>query len=161
MHSRIMGILTKENYNKLMEENGGVIKMPNFEEFDRLPGWADYVNDDVDFGDDFEWFCNFLNNNNDYFEYNPKTHIIKFNKGFKEQYFKDRFEKLKEILNADDGLKRFCSDIDSYTLKSMVEDETGFLVTDDYGNWMNLDEFIRYLKCDEEYVVFGSLDYHW
>ena len=76
MHSRIMGILTKENYNKLMEENNGVIEMPRFSEFDRLPGWADYVDDDVNFEDDFEWFCGFLNKDNDYFEYNPETHII-------------------------------------------------------------------------------------
>lgn len=161
MHSRIMGILTKENYNKLLEENGGSIPMPNFTLFDRLPGWADYVDDEVNFEEDFEWFCGFLNNNNDYFEYNPETHTIRFTKGFKEQYFKDRFEKLKEILNAENGLERFCSDGASYEFKSTVEDETGFLVTDDYGDWMNLDQFIRDLDCGEEYVVFGSLDYHW
>lgn len=161
MHSRIMGILTKENYNKLMEENDGVIEMPDFCSYDRLPGWADYVDDEVDFEDDFKWFCEFLNTDNDYFEYNPETHTIKFTKGFKEQYFKDRFKNLKEMLNAENGLEKFCSDGASYELKSMVEDETGFLVTDDYGDWMNLDQFIRYLNCDEEYVVFGSLDYHW
>lgn len=161
MHSRIMGVLTKENYNKLMEENSGIIKMPNFAEFDHLPGWADYVDDEVNFEEDFEWFCDFLNTNNDYFEYNPETHTIRFTKGFKEQYFKNRFEKLREMLNAEDGFEKFCSDGASYMLKSAVEDETGFLVTDDYGDWMNLDQFIRYLDCGEEYVVFGSLDYHW
>lgn len=161
MHSRIMGILTKENYDKLMKENGGSIPMPDFTLFDRLPGWADYVDDDTDFESDFDWFCNFLNTNSDYFEYNPETHIIRFTKGFKEQYFKGRFEKLKEMINAENGLERFCSYGASYEFKSTIEDETGFLVTDNYGDWMNLDQFIRYLDCYEEYVVFGSLDYHW
>lgn len=161
MHSRIMGILTKENYNKLAKENNGVIPMPDFTCFDRLPGWADYVDDDVNFEDDFKWFCEFLNKDSDYFEYNPDTHVIKFTKGFKEQYFEKRFDELKDLLNSENGLKNFCSYDTSYTLKNLIEDETGFLVTDDYGDCMNLDQFIRYLNHNEEYVVFGSLDYHW
>lgn len=161
MHSRIMGILTKRNYNKLAKENDGVISMPDFTYFDRLPGWADYVNDDVNFEDDFKWLCQFLNKDNDCFEYNPDTHVIRFTKGFKGQYFKKRFDELKDLLNSENGLENFCSSNTSYTLKSLIEDETGFLVTDDCGDCVNLDQFIRCLNYNEEYVVFGSLDYHW
>ena len=135
--------------------------MPDFTYFDRLPGWADYVNDDVNFEDDFKWFCQFLNKDNDCFEYNLDTHVIRFTKGFKEQYFKKRFDELKDLLNSENGLENFCSSNTSYTLKSLIEDETGFLVTDDCGDCVNLDQFIRCLNYNEEYVVFGSLDYHW
>lgn len=159
MHSRIMGILTKENYNKLMKENGGSIPMPDFTVFDRLPGWADYVNDDVDFQDDFAWLCEYLNN--DYFEYNSETHIIKFQKGYKEEFFKKRFNLLKEIINKENALEVFCNPTESWEMRTCIRDETGFLITDDYGSWDYLDEFIRYLETDVEYVVFGSLDYHW
>ena len=159
MHSRIMGILTKENYNKLTEENGGSIPMPDFTVFDSLPGWADYVNDDVDFQDDFAWLCEYLNN--DYFEYNPETHVIKFQKGYKEEFFKKRFNLLKEIINKENALEVFCSPTESWEMRTCIRDETGFLITDDYGSWDYLDEFIRYLETDVEYVVFGSLDYHW
>ena len=159
MHSRIMGITTKEYYEERKQEMGEELKLPDFETMDQLPGWADYVDPDTNFQEDFEWFCDCLESK--YFHYNVKTHTIKFDKGFAEEYFKERFEKLKKMVNANDGLKQFSNYPTSHTMEGLIVGKGGFIVSDDMGWYDNLDNFIRRIEYGVEYIVFDSVDYHW
>lgn len=158
MHSRILGITTKQYYDEYLNESGENMKLPDFEMMDQLPGWADYVDTDTDLQSDFEWFCNCIENK--YLHYNIEKHTIKFDKGFAEEYFKNRFQKLKEIINADDGLKLF-SNGTGHTIARLVQDKGGFIISDEDGSWDELDDFIRNIDYDVEYIVFDSVDYHW
>ena len=69
--------------------------------------------------------------------------------------------KLKEMINDADGFSKFCTGVEAHKMRQLIRDEGGFIISDEQGYYTELDEFIRDIKPDVEYIVFDSVDYHW
>ncbi len=91
--------------------------------------------------------------------YNSSEESILFPIGFKENYFKESYEKLKEAVQ-NMSLEQFASDsIIVSTLKLLIDSKYGFYIYTTH--WQTLDNFVRCeLKEGEKYYIGGILDYH-
>lgn len=166
MHSRILGIVTKTEYdNKLINECWDVdeAKLPYYQfEEEGIAGISDYVSRDTNVEEDFRWLKDCINARsriiNDYIIYDEANLTFTFKKGFKEEYFKEDFSKLKNKVNQDNAFEAFTQD--GYTFKELIEDRYGFYQADFDGCYDTIDNFIREAKIDVEYKVFDSIDYH-
>lgn len=163
MHSRIFGIIKKEEYEALVREEGIAPEMPVSAFEENLPEIMDYVNGDTDFDADFDWLITHLHNRASKFEYDPSTHIIKLQAGFKEEYFEKSWKQIKELLETPNAFDGFCNGLSGlvYQLTEAINDRYGFYVCNEHGWYDTMDDFIRYADINTEYVVFGSIDYHW
>ena len=160
MHSRIFGIITKREYDEYIKEEGEM-KMPLWQFEQSLPDGMDYVDDDTDLNEDFEWLITYLRKKSEKFEYNVDTHEIKFLKGFKEEYFKERWDEIKKLIEAPNAFNEFCNDtMLSFKIGDAANEHYGFYQCDEEGCYETFDDFIRWIDLDQIYVVFGSLDYH-
>lgn len=153
MHSRMFGIIDKESY----EKDPDVLVCYDEE----VPSFADYTDNDTDLEEDIEWLLGSFNNHgcSPYFEYNPMHHTIKFKEGFKEHYFADRWDDLIKGIMQPGMYERFCSG-DVYSLQDLLERKYEFYQFDEYSTYQTMDNFVRELKYEEEYVIFQSIDYH-
>ena len=171
MHSRILGIMSNKDVEsaKQYEEE---LKLPLWSFEENVPYFADYVGETDDFEADFDWVVECLQVVSKKFIANKETHSIKFLKGFKEEYFKDRYDKIKEFFNNPASLKTFCGIASEtknkylvgdelYKMQSLIEKKYSFYVADLDSAYQTLDSFIRNADEDEEYVVFDSIDYHY
>lgn len=164
MHSRIFGIVDLDYYNTEDFRQGSILD--HYEEC--LPDFADYVSGDVDINEDFDWLIESLTHSTDasLIEFDKNNLTIKFKSGFKEKYFQENWDKLiKTLIGNPDSFNAFCGlnkNVDfSYNLKKLISEEFGFYVSDDYGSYETLDDFIRSVSYDKEYKVFDCVDYHY
>lgn len=161
MHSRIFGIITKKEYDEHIETEGE-IEMPIWQFEQSLPSEMDYVNGDTDLNDDFECLIQCLKRTTDKFEYDSDNHTIKLLEGFKEEYFKPKWDKIKELVNGEKAFERFCTDtMLPFQISEASNDRYSFYQCDEEGYYDSLDGFIRTANINEEYIVFGSIDYHY
>ncbi len=155
MHSRIFQI--SENPVK-KEEYINVDKILDSESF--VGTIADYVAES-DREEDIEWLVSCIK---DYgIEYDNQQDMIIFKKGFKENYFQGRFEKLKEKINSM-TLEEFAKgDFSLYEIRMLIEEKFGFYVyyKGDYcDDIMPFDSFVRMMEEERKYYIGGTLDYH-
>ena len=162
MHSRILGIVEKDFYenNKTMYDwNLNVLEY-------ETPGFADYCSTDTEVDKDFMWLveCLVYNTDSALIDIDDKELTIQFRPGFKEAYFRKKWETLvKNVIGAPDAFDQFCGNKQtdfSYRCKKLLSEEYGFYVADEYGSYETLDDFIRRVNYDEVYKCFASCDYH-
>ena len=132
-----------------------------------LDSIADYVVDSKNLSNDFECFISFLEKK-EFIDYNMNNKTITFKKGFKENYFKERFNKFKEEVSKL-TFKGFTDlwNSEMYKIKTLYKDKNSFyIITDCTENmdlsYSTLDDFIRTLNNDEDatFAFIKSLDYH-
>ena len=166
MHSRIFGIVEKNYYEK--HKNDYDWKLDMFE--DETPSFADYCSTNTDTDKDFMWlielFVNDRHIDTSLFDIDDKELTIKFKPGFKEAYFRSHWETLvKNVIGAPDAFEQFCGINDrtdfAYRCRKLINEEYGFYVSDEYGDYETMDDFIRRVKYEQTYKVFASVDYHY
>lgn len=161
MHSRIFGIVTKKHYDNYVKEEGKM-KMPIWQFEESLPPAMDYVDDDTNLDDDFNWLIEHLRAHTTKFEVSFISHTIKFLPGFKEEYFERAWNQIQELINSQDAYKHFCTDsMLSFNIREGANEHYGFYQCDEEGCYDTFDNFIRYADANVEYAVFGSIDYHY
>ena len=115
----------------------------------------------VDFGfDSQEQLFIFINGIVGLLEYNKESHIIKFLPGYRDEFLGKKFNELKELVNSNDAFEKFSSWSGIYEFQEIVNEHGGFIIADIDGVYQKLDDFIRAMDENREYVVFDSLDYH-
>lgn len=165
MHSRIFQLET--NVDNVTENP--LIESDILGDWD-YPGWfiptiADYVDDHTDREDDISWFISNLQNHKDYIKVEKIKdddiyYSITFLNGFKKEYFKDRFEAFKKEIN-NITLDNFCESMNSYRIRSLIEDKYSFYIYGQDDGLYNLDAFVRDNLIEGETYYFGTtLDYH-
>lgn len=164
MHSRIFGIVDLDYYNTEDFRQGSILD--HYEDY--LPDFADYVSGAVDIKEDFDWLITSLihSTHSSLIEFDKNNLTIKFKPGFKEKYFQEKWDNLiKTLIGNPDSFNAFCGlnkNVDfSYNLKKLISTEFEFYVSDDYGSYETLDDFIRSVSYDKEYKVFDVIDYHY
>jgi len=119
---------------------------------------ADYVDDSTEREEDIKWLINTIEKYGA--TYNEKEQSIVFLKGFKDSYFKERFQKLKEVIQ-NMNLSEFSTGfMKVYELKDLIEDEYGFYIyyNDSYAP---IDAFVREdVEEGKKYFIGNVLDYH-
>lgn len=171
MHSRILGIMSKKEVEQAREYEEE-LKLPLWDFEENIPYFADYVGEAENFEEDFDWVVECLQVVSNKFITNKETHSIKFLKGFKEEYFKGRYDKIKEFFDNPASLEVFCGIVSEtknkyqigdelYQIQSLIEKESSFYVSDLDGTYETLDSFIRNINEDEEYIIFDTIDYHY
>jgi len=118
---------------------------------------ADYVAEVDDRAEDIRWFASYVEQYGG--EYNPDEESITFPEGFALDYFRDRLEEVKCMVN-NLTLEQFVTDtLCAYELRRLIEDEFGFYVyIDNY--YETLDDFVRNLQGEQKYYIGAVLDYH-
>lgn len=165
MHSRIFGITEKNFFDENQDNYAWNLHIFECE----TPGFADYCSLDTELDEDCDWLVGVLKHDTDkaLVDYNPTDHTIKFKPGFKELYFKPKWEKLlKQVLGNPDAFDQFCGNAKHsndimYDVKKCIDEEFGFYVADDYGSYETFDSFVRRIDYDETYVIYASVDYHY
>lgn len=113
---------------------------------------ADYVSSTADREGDIDWFTSYLS----YFGAERKDDTVYFPDNFKENYFKERLEKLKDRVSKI-TLEDFYDSAVTYGLVKLINDKYGFYVYLDY--LMPLDDFVRKLKGNETFYFGNIIDY--
>ena len=117
---------------------------------------ADYVSNECNREEDIAWFMQLYGKHGVVFDKDKECFIFK--EGFKESYFKDRYDKIKDDMH-NLTLEEFSSDPNKvYMIKRYVEERFGFYVYFDHAE--TLDSFVRELEYDTEYYVGETIDYH-
>lgn len=99
----------------------------------------------------------------DLFKFDSKDNSFIFAEGFKQKFFKNIFEKLKDIIN-NMTLEEFsgckCEDYPLDNVERLINDEYGYYIyTDEYNT---LDEFIRFIaEPGVKYTIGDIVDYHY
>lgn len=151
MHSRIFQIATKP-----ISKDEWITEMDFYENHSFLGAIADYVNDDTNREEDIQWLLSKFKNMP--VEYNKEESSIVFLKGFKETYFKERFEQLKEKVNHMKP-EDFLDSYEVYKIENLLKDQYGFYMYEDGWN-RPLDEFVRHLIEGQKYYFGSTIDYH-
>lgn len=129
---------------------------------------ADYVceTDEECVLEDVMWLINTLDVNAKEYMYitnkNENHILITFKKGFKREYFRNKFNKFKNTVDSM-TLEDFSglTDFDMYYISLHIKENRGFYVLTEYDELITFDEFVR--SIDDENVTFylnGTLDYH-
>lgn len=125
---------------------------------------ADSVEISFDILGDIEWLLDsFPRYAKALFVYNDLEKSIIFKEGFKEEFFKNNYERLKAAVK-DLSLEAFAGvseqKIDIFSIEQMLRKTFGFYVSYFYG-YYTFDEFIRYTVVPETKYYFGqTFDYH-
>lgn len=119
---------------------------------------ADYVSEDVDRNEEIQYLIEDLRKYG--ITYNAKEQSIIFLKEFKEKYFKERFEQLKEIVKCI-SLKEFIEEtLKVWEIENLINKKYGTYI---YHNeiWISMDDFVReYMEEGKKYYIGTVLDYH-
>lgn len=165
MHSRIFGIVKKDYYDNHKDEHDWEL---SWFYGDDVPSFADYVSEDTDIDKDFRWLVDTLSKatSTSLIYVDDKKLTITFKEGFKEVYFRNQWNELiKNLIGYPDSYDRFCGNIKdydlSYRLGQLISEKYGFYVSDEYGSYDTLDDFLRTIDYNIEYKIFDSLDYHY
>lgn len=167
MHSRIFGIIENNYYEKHKNDYDWKLDMFEYE----TPSFADYCSLNTDVNEDFMWLIEYFVNerhiDTSLFDIDDKKLTIKFKPGFKEAYFRKHWEVfIKNVIGDPNAFERFCGINDNtdfvYRCKKLFAgDDFGFYVSDEYGSYEVLDDFIRRVKYEQTYKCFASVDYHY
>jgi hypothetical protein len=123
---------------------------------------ADYVDSDIDREEEILYFINQLKPYG--IIYNPEEQSIVFKEGFKEKYFLEKFNKLKQLtseltLEEFAGIETF-DELKLWKIKQLIEDKFGtYIYTENC--WMPLDAFLREMEEGEKYYFGSVIDYHY
>ena len=157
MHSRIYGIVRKNNNELYEEEKEDVLGIAEADLHESMNGVADYVTEDTDLIDDCEW----LEQNYSFmFEFTGKT-TFRLNKKDIEQYLTEKLNKVKEILKNTNTPTEFIKN--SNKIGKELNEEFEFYFVDNYICAETLDNFIKeeYLEEKEtEFEIVKTWDYH-
>ena len=119
---------------------------------------ADYVDEDTNRDEDIQWLVDCYEKYG--MEYNKEEDYVIFKKGFKKNYFRERFKLFKETIDEltfEDFA--YGTRANLYKIKSLMEDRFSFYVYfDDY--WMTFDRFVRQLEKGKKYYLGATIDYH-
>lgn len=131
---------------------------------------ADYVADSDNRQDDITCllgdFDNVTDNNSlligcSLYEYNSNEESIIFRTGFKEAYFKAKFESLQEITSQLTLTDFANSPYMVYQIEKLLGEKFGFYIQIKDNGYQSLDEFIRSnIKENTKYYFGNTLDYH-
>ena len=163
MHSRIMGVMPLDEYNKYYPDE------PPELYYEETPSFADYYSEDTDLNEDFLWLLEVLSktsNRPELIEVDDKELTLKFKSGFKEAFFRKSWEEIVKTVLSSESFEGFCGLARpggysiSYKLKKLIDDHTGFYMADEHSCYETLDSWVRYLDYDKTYKIFDSLDYH-
>ena len=167
MHSRIFGIVEKDFYDNNIDNYDWDLHIFEYE----VPSFADYCGTDTEVDRDFMWLIEYFVNERQVdaslFDIDDKELTIKFKPGFKEAYFRKHWEYfIKNVIGAPNSFEKYCGINDRtdfvYRCKKLLSgDEYGFYVSDEYGGYEVLDDFIRRVDYDQTYKMFASVDYHY
>lgn len=129
---------------------------------------ADYVNDlsELDetdkYNDSILWFTDYMSKTlGNLFVFDNKDKSFEFSKGFKQKWFKERYEDFKDA--ADDiTLDDFAgNDILIYKIKNMLDEKYGFYIYSEDNSYETIDSFIRCeAKEHTKYYIKDIADYH-
>lgn len=157
MHSRIYGIVRKNNNELYEEEKEDVLGIAEADLHESINEVADYVTEDTDLIEDCEW----LEQNYSFmFDFTSKT-TFKLNKKNIEQYLTEKLNKVKEILKNTNTPTEFIKN--SNKIGKELNEEFGFYFVDNYICAETLDNFIKeeYLEEKEtEFEIVKTWDYH-
>lgn len=123
---------------------------------------GDYVDSDTDREEDIEWLLRYLSSLSDRFKFDEEQGTITFFEGFKEDYFRDRYNKMKEAVEKI-TLKEFAGvegQLNLFDIMTAIEDRFGFYVYHE-GVLQNMDSFVRLLEPNRPYYFGATLDYHY
>lgn len=163
MHSRIFQ-LSKDKVTEPLTESDIITYNEWF-----VGQIADYVNENTDRENDIDWLLQTLNEEvSKYITITKMNNVyisITFKSGFKEQYFKEKLIKLKELVK-NLTLEDFCDpgSIVIYSIENKIESKFGFYVyNDETGYIVPFDAFVRELNgtVEETYYFGSTIDYHW
>ena len=157
MHSRVYGIVRKNNNELYEEEKEDVLGIAEADIHESMNGVADYVTEATDLIDDCEW----LEQNYSFmFEFTGKK-TFKLNKKEIGQFLTEKINKLKEILKNTNTPTEFIKN--NYAIRKELNEEFGFYFVDNNIYTETLDNFIKeeYLeKKDTEFEIVKTWDYH-
>lgn len=96
------------------------------------------------------------------YQYNKLEQSIVFKKGFKEQFFKDKFAKFKKR-TSELSFEDFCSDrtFCLYAIRETMDDKYGFRIYSSDLYYISLDSFVRYINEGEKFYIMSTFDYHY
>ena len=129
---------------------------------------ADYVSGDTDRNGDIEWFLSVVG------EFgatlNSEDESLIFNQGFKENYFRERLDSLKQMVQ-DVSLSAFSGNFGDatsveeflavYRIEKLVNDTNSFYIYNNAeGGYGTLDHFVRNLEEGKKYFFGATIDYH-
>lgn len=163
MHSRIFQLSNDEVTEPLTESS-----IIAFNEW-FVNQIADYVDENTDRESDIDWLLQTFNEETckyiTVFKMNDFYVSITFKPGFKEEYFREKFTKLKELVK-NLTLEEFSdsSSITAYSIKDEVESKFGFYVYNNETEFIiPFDTFVRELNgtVEETYYFGSTVDYHW
>ena len=97
----------------------------------------------------------------DCFEYDLAENSITFKAGFKQKYFRQKFEEFKRKAAAIE-LKDFAEDTyKTYELMQLLDDRHSYYVYMN-GYWETFDSFVRgTMEEGKKYFIGATFDYHW
>ncbi|HHW57980.1 MAG TPA: hypothetical protein GXX15_10030 [Clostridia bacterium] len=121
---------------------------------------ADYVNEDIDRDAEIRYFVEYLKKYKEIM-YDPQEYSIIFPKGFREEYFSERFFNLKKFVQ-ELTLEEFSTDSTKvWILKNLINEKYGIYIYSRQSSWITFDEFVRCnLKEGQKYYIGTVLDYH-
>lgn len=163
MHSRIFQ-LSNDEVTEPLTESSIIINNEWF-----VSQIADYVNENTNRESDIDWLlqtfneeiCKYIT----VFKMNGSYVSITFKPGFKEEYFREKFIRLKELVK-NLTLEEFSdsSSITAYSIKDEVESKFGFYVYNNETEFIiPFDTFVRELNgtVEETYYFGNTINYHW
>ena len=152
MHSRIFQVSLKpiavEDY------------IPVFDMQDMMPDYMDYITDDNDKAEDIDWLKNFLS------EFSIDNDKIIITKEALKDKIEEKLDKIRELI---DNCSFDTWSMDTYRIKSQLDDKFGFHIYDDdagyietLDSWLNR-QIWKFEDKDVKEIVFyfgGTFDYH-
>lgn len=152
MHSRIFQLqlapVKKENY----------ITADDFYKNNFVPVHGDYVTQSANRKADVEWFVAYTRRAGAI--YNPEEGSIRFPKGFREEFYRQRLEALRRKVDNLTLEDFSANEYAVYPLLDLIHDTKGFFVCSNADFYMTLDQFLRgNLKVGRRYYFGNVLDY--
>lgn len=133
------------------------IDSTDFNEDSFVGSVADYVSDNCDRGEDIGWLVKHLAVHS-HVLYNHEEKYLVFTEGFKEAYFKEAYNRVKDAMHTM-TLETFATGgVELSKIQCAIENKLGFYVYFDHPQ--TLDSFVRELECNTKYYIGGTVDYH-
>ena len=134
------------------------------------PHVDDYVSDDCDFREDFEWLIDVLKDTvgaihdklfSWHYAEDEEAYII-FQPDFKKAYFQNKYTDFMELV-GNMSLEHFANPYYAQNIRSAVHDKFGFYIAEESSYLNPLDTFVRSLPDDEEskFWLWAIVDYHY